>query len=102
MTDQASLFGPSPTPNVKAKALPKVRPRPAAPRSTLTPEQQKEAATNVAKLVASRQRLEVGALEMADGACDECGGERIRELIDISPGGCRLWEARCLKCQMDK
>jgi hypothetical protein len=101
MTDQATLFGPAPTPKVKAKALPKVESKPKPTVSKLTPQQQREAAANIAALKKSRARLKVGDLEIAEGACEQCGGERIQELMDIHPIMGRYWEARCLRCVKD-
>lgn len=101
MTDQATLFGPAPTPKAKAKALPKVEPKPKPVVSKLSPQQQREAAANIAALQKSRARPKLGDLEMAEGACKECGGERIRELTEIAPSGRRVWEARCLTCSRD-
>lgn len=98
MTDQATLFGPSPAmaPKLKAKALPKVerKPTPSAPATAA------QRGRIQATIASQRSKASVGDLVMA-AECRRCGAEMVAEIVAIEPEGGRTLEARCLQCSRD-
>lgn len=79
-----------------AKTLPKVEHKP----RQLTYQEELERDEVRACIQAYRSRAKVGDLHMADESCSRCGEQRIREIVDIRPGGGITWEARCLTCSL--